>query len=192
MTFSVRWIFRSSCVVSASFSGDSFLFIIASNIDVMVQLNWNRLDFFMVLEDTDTFCDGTTSTSCFCSLDSAWTVSDGGVEKEGCVDGSGCDGDGSGEEGVEGGGILGRCSIGSSIVWALLSHSESERVGMGLSSEAEDAENDTSLWLSVSISRKTINASRVFLASRRHIHRECIINYIPGQTHLTYNSRTFW
>ena len=65
----------------------------------------------MVLEDTDTFCDGTTSTSCFCSLDSARTVSDG-VEKEGCVDGSGFDGDGSGEEGVEGGGILRRCSIG--------------------------------------------------------------------------------
>ena len=49
-------------------------------------------------------------------------ISDGGVEKEGCVDGSGCDGDGSGEEGVEGGCILGRCSIGSSKVCAFLSH----------------------------------------------------------------------
>ena len=35
-TLSIRCILRSSRVVSASFSGDNFLFIIASNIDVMV------------------------------------------------------------------------------------------------------------------------------------------------------------
>ena len=36
MTLSIRCILRSSCVESASFSADNFLFIIASNIDVMV------------------------------------------------------------------------------------------------------------------------------------------------------------
>ena len=36
MTLSIRCIFRSSRVVSASFSGDNVLFIIASNIGVMV------------------------------------------------------------------------------------------------------------------------------------------------------------
>ena len=70
---------------------------------------------------------------------------DGCVDGSDCVDGSGCDGDVSGDEGVEGGGRLGRYSIASS-------HSESERTGRGLSSKAEEKGNATSLWLSVSIS----------------------------------------